>query len=201
MKRLIDVVGAGLLLALAWPLMLVTALVVAVRLGRPVLFTQARVGRHGRIFRIDKFRSMTDARDAAGQLLPDEVRLTPTGRLLRSTSLDELPQLFAILRGDMSLVGPRPLLPEYLPLYSPWHARRHEVPPGLTGWAQVNGRAALAWDDKLDLDVWYVDHRSLWLDLRILAMTAWLVFRRERTEGAGNVRFTGSTRQGPPGHP
>lgn len=201
MKRLLDLLGSSLLLVLLWPVMLAAAALVALRLGRPVLFAQARAGLHGRTFRLYKFRSMTDARDASGTLLDDAVRLTPAGRFLRSTSLDELPQLFSILRGDMSLVGPRPLLPEYLPLYSPQHARRHEVRPGLTGWAQVNGRAALAWDDKLDLDVWYVEHQSLWLDLQILVRTAWLVVRRQRTEGAGNVRFTGSTRRGPVGRP
>lgn len=197
MKRCIDVTVAALVICLTWPMLLLIAVLVAWRLGRPILFTQVRVGRGGRLFTLRKFRSMSDARAADGALLPDALRLTPFGRWLRSTSLDELPQVFNIVYGDMSLVGPRPLLPEYLPLYSAWHARRHEVRPGLTGWAQVNGRAALDWDDKLDLDVWYVEHQSLWLDLRILGLTAWLVLRRERVEGVGNVPFTGSAHSGP----
>jgi len=178
-KRCLD-----LLLLLAsgpvWlPALALTALLVRAFMGRPVVFRQPRPGRHGRIFQLRKFRTMTDARDRQGNLLPDAQRLTAFGRWLRATSLDELPELYNVLRGDMSLVGPRPLLVQYLPRYSPEQARRHEVPPGLTGWAQVHGRNAVSWEERFRLDVWYVDHRSLGLDLRILARTLGLVlFRR-----------------------
>ena len=194
MKRLLDVAVALVLLIATLPIVAAVAVVVRVALGSPVLFRQVRIGQHGRPFLLRKFRSMTDARDAAGTLLPDEARLPAVGRLLRSTSLDELPQLLSVLRGEMSLVGPRPLLPEYLPRYSAHHARRHEVKPGITGWAQVNGRAAAEWDDRLDLDVWYVDHQSFGLDLRILWRTLSQVLKREGVSGPGNVPFQGSRR-------
>ncbi len=164
------------------------------KLGSPVLFIQQRPGLHGKPFRMVKFRTMTDARDAAGQLLPDAQRLTPFGCFLRASSLDELPELWNVMRGEMSLVGPRPLLMEYLPLYSPQQARRHEVRPGITGWAQVNGRNAISWADKFALDVWYVDHRSLWLDVRILWLTMRKVLVRDGISAAGEAtmpRFEG----------
>jgi sugar transferase EpsL len=170
-KRLFDVAAAALLLLLLAPLLALLAVLVWLALGSPVLFRQERPGRHGRPFTLLKFRTMTDATDARGQLLPNERRLTRFGRWLRSTSLDELPELLNVLRGEMSIVGPRPLLMQYLPLYSPAQARRHEVRPGITGWAQVNGRNALEWEKRFALDVWYVDHRSLCLDLKILWMT------------------------------
>lgn len=170
-KRCVDVLAALVLLTVSLPVLAIVAVAVRLRLGRPVLFRQLRAGRHGRPFELVKFRTMTDARDATGALLPDEQRLTAFGRWLRSFSLDELPELLNVLRGDMSLVGPRPLPVHYLDRYEPWQARRHEVKPGLTGWAQVNGRNTLSWDERFRLDVWYVDHRSLWLDLRILFRT------------------------------
>jgi sugar transferase EpsL len=194
-KRAIDVLGSGVGLALLSPVLAVVAALVRWKLGRPVLFKQTRPGLHAQPFTLLKFRSMTDDRDAAGQLLPDEDRLPPFGRFLRSTSLDELPELWNVLRGDMSLVGPRPLLMEYVPRYSARHARRHEVRPGITGWTAVNGRNALAWHDRLELDVWYVEHRSLWLDLRILARTVAAVVRREGIsygDQATAPPFTGS---------
>lgn len=160
-----------------------------------MLFSQERPGLHGRVFRMYKFRSMTDARDSDGNLLPDAVRLTPFGKRLRSTSLDELPELWNVLKGDMSLVGPRPLLVAYLPLYTPEQMRRHAVRPGITGWAQVNGRNAISWEEKFALDVWYVDHWSLMLDLRILVLTLKKVFGREGVSADGHVtveKFTGS---------
>jgi lipopolysaccharide/colanic/teichoic acid biosynthesis glycosyltransferase len=170
MKRIFDVVVASLLLVVLSPLLAVVALLVRVRLGSPVFFRQLRPGRDGRVFTLMKFRTM---REGAGT---DAERLTKLGRFLRRTSLDELPELVNVVRGDMSLVGPRPLLVEYLPLYSPEQARRHEVRPGVTGWAQVSGRNALTWEEKLSLDVWYVDHRSFRLDLRILGRTVGAVF-------------------------
>jgi lipopolysaccharide/colanic/teichoic acid biosynthesis glycosyltransferase len=187
MKRTFDLLLVLATLPVWLPCIVVLALLVRLVLGGPVLFRQWRVGRHGRIFRLWKFRSMTDARDAQGRVLPDAERLTPFGRVLRSTSLDELPSLVNVLRGEMSLVGPRPLLVEYLPLYSPRQARRHEVRPGVTGWAQVNGRNTLGWEQRFEHDVWYVDHRSFWLDLRILAMTVDKVFRREGVSAEGHA--------------
>ena len=160
-------------------------MLVRLNLGRPVFFRQPRPGRQGRVFELIKFRTMTQARDAQGHLLPDAQRLTRFGRWLRSTSLDELPEVLNVLRGEMSLVGPRPLLVQYLDRYSPEQARRHEVLPGLTGWVQVKGRNALTWEEKFRLDVWYVDHRSLWLDLRILALTVWHVLRRHGVSAPG----------------
>lgn len=187
MKRLFDLIAATLgLLVLAMPL-LVLVWLVRRKLGSPVLFTQVRPGLHGQPFRMVKFRTMTDARGPDGQLLPDAERITPFGRWLRASSLDELPELWNVLRGEMSLVGPRPLLMEYLPLYSPVQARRLEVRPGITGWAQVNGRNAISWADKFALDVWYVDHRSLWLDVRILWMTVRKVLVRDGISAAGEA--------------
>jgi lipopolysaccharide/colanic/teichoic acid biosynthesis glycosyltransferase len=178
-KRTIDLVGAGVGLAALSPLALGIAVLVRLRLGSPVLFRQKRPGLHGETFEMLKFRTMREAFDAAGRPLPDAQRLTPFGRWLRSTSLDELPELWNVLQGEMSLVGPRPLLVEYLPRYSRFQARRHEVKPGITGWAQINGRNAISWDEKFRLDVWYVDHQSLWLDMQILATTFAKVLRRD----------------------
>jgi sugar transferase EpsL len=186
-KRAVDiVVSAVALLALA-PVILVVAVLVRAKLGAPVLFRQERPGLRGRPFVMLKFRTMTDSCDRAGNLLPDHRRLTSFGRFLRSTSLDELPELLNVLRGEMSLVGPRPLLMKYLPLYSPEQARRHEVRPGVTGWAQVNGRNELAWERRFDLDVWYVDHRNLALDLKIMLLTVAKVFRREGISQANHA--------------
>jgi lipopolysaccharide/colanic/teichoic acid biosynthesis glycosyltransferase len=170
-KRRLDVVVAAFVLAVAAIPMACIAVAIVVKMGLPVFLRQPRPGYRGRLFTLYKFRTMRDARDADGVLLPDERRLTPLGRFLRRTSLDELPELWNVLQGDMSLVGPRPLLPQYLDRYTPRQARRHEMRPGITGWAQVNGRNAITWQDKFDLDVWYVDHWSLGLDVRILWMT------------------------------
>ncbi|CAJ0889141.1 putative sugar transferase EpsL [Ralstonia mannitolilytica] len=187
MKRCFDVcVAAIALVLLAIPLLLL-ALLVRVKLGKPVLFSQLRPGMRGKPFRMIKFRTMTDARGPDGALLPDAQRLTSFGRFLRSTSLDELPELWNVLKGDMSLVGPRPLLMEYLPLYTPEQARRHEVRPGVTGWAQVNGRNALSWEEKFAHDVWYVDHASVLLDIRILWMTARKVLVRDGISAPGDA--------------
>ncbi len=195
MKRLFDVLAASLaLIFLALPL-LALAWVIRRKLGSPVLFRQVRPGLHVKPFTMVKFRTMTDERGSDGALLPDAQRLTYFGRFLRASSLDELPELWNVLRGDMSLVGPRPLLMEYLPLYTPEQARRHEVRPGITGWAQVNGRNAISWEDKFALDVWYVENRSLWLDLKILWRTVRKVLVRDGICAAGEAtmtRFTGS---------
>jgi sugar transferase EpsL len=185
--RLIDVVVAAVALVALSPLLAGIALLLLVSQGRPILFGQLRAGRHGRPFTLWKFRTMTDERDRRGGHLPDDRRLTPLGRRLRSTSLDELPELFNILVGDMSLVGPRPLPVRYLTRYTTEELRRHDVRPGLTGWAQVHGRNAVSWDERLALDVWYVDHRSLLLDLRILARTVGIVLRREGISGEGTA--------------
>ncbi|MDB4948263.1 MAG: sugar transferase family protein [Gemmatimonadetes bacterium] len=193
-KRAFDLAAALALLALTSPLLLAAAVAVRVALGSPVLFRQVRPGLAGRPFRMYKFRTMTEARDPEGRLLPDARRLGPVGRFLRSTSVDELPELLNVLRGEMSLVGPRPLLMEYLPLYTPEQARRHEVRPGITGWAQVNGRNALTWDEKFRLDVWYVENRGFLLDLRVLARTVRQVFCRDGIRHHGEAtmpRFTG----------
>lgn len=184
------------LVVLLLPVMVGIAIAILITMGRPVIFKQVRPGLQGRPFTMYKFRTMTDARDHEGKLLPDAERLTKLGRFLRSTSLDELPELINVIKGDMSLVGPRPLLMQYLPLYTAEQARRHEVRPGITGWAQVNGRNAIAWEEKFKLDVWYVDNWSLWLDLKILLLTVWKVLVREgiSQEGEATTRyFTGSS--------
>lgn len=186
-KRLLDLSASALALLLLSPMLGLVALLVRVKLGTPILFRQQRPGYRGRPFHILKFRTMSDRRAPDGSLLPDAERLGRFGRFLRSTSLDELPELFNILRGEMSLVGPRPLLMEYLPLYSAEQARRHDMPPGLTGWAQVHGRNALSWPDKFRLDVWYVDHWNFWLDIRIIFMTLVKVFKREGISQEGQV--------------
>jgi lipopolysaccharide/colanic/teichoic acid biosynthesis glycosyltransferase len=197
LKRALDIVLAGTLLLLLSPLALALAILVRWRMGPPALFRQVRPGKDARPFTLYKFRTMTDARGADGELLPDAARLTPLGRWLRRTSLDELPQLLNVLRGDMSLVGPRPLLMEYLPLYDARQARRHEVRPGITGWAQVNGRNALSWPERFELDLWYVEHRSFALDLKILGMTLLSVLRSEGINQPGEAtmdRFRGNDR-------
>jgi sugar transferase EpsL len=178
-KRVLDIAVSALMLLVLSPLLALLWVLVRVKLGSPVLFRQLRPGRLGVPFTIYKLRTMTDARDAAGELMPDSVRLTKFGEFLRRTSLDELPELLNVLRGDMSLVGPRPLLTEYLSLYSPEQARRHNVLPGITGWAQVNGRNAISWEQKFAADLWYVDHCSLRLDIWILLVTLWRLVRRE----------------------
>lgn len=179
LKRSLDISVALAGLILLSPMLLLLVLLVRMKLGSPVLFRQQRPGRQGKPFLLLKFRTMTDSRDADGMLLPDEQRLTRLGQLLRNTSLDELPELWNVLRGEMSLVGPRPLLMQYLDHYTPEQARRHDVRPGITGWAQVNGRNAISWDKKFELDVWYVENQSLWLDLRILWLTVWNVLLRK----------------------
>lgn len=194
-KRLFDL----LLLLIAAPLILPVTAIVAVlvrrKLGSPVLFRQLRPGKDGKLFEMMKFRSMLDKDGADGNPLPDSERLTPFGARLRSTSLDELPALWNVFKGDMSLVGPRPLLPDYLPLYSPEQARRHDVLPGITGWAQINGRNSISWSSKFELDVWYVDNRSLWLDIRIIALTLLKVVKRDGISADGEAtmpKFSGN---------
>ena len=197
-KRLFDLLVTTLGLIIILPLMLVLSLLVWIFLGTPVLFRQQRPGYKGRPFITYKFRTMTDRCGPEGNLLPDPERLTPFGRFLRSTSLDDLPQLFNVLRGEMSLVGPRPLLMQYLKRYTPEQMRRHDVLPGITGWAQINGRNTLDWENKFRLDVWYVDHWSLWLDTKILILTPWKVFKREGINQPGHVtaeEFKGSDDQ------
>lgn len=186
-KRLFDLalVIPGLLLLS--PVLILLFILVRVCLGWPVLFSQLRPGYKGRIFRVYKFRSMTNTCNAQGELLPDADRLTRLGQFMRSTSLDELPELFNVLKGEMSLVGPRPLLTRYLTRYSPEQARRHDVLPGITGWAQINGRNAISWEEKFRLDVWYVDHWSLWLDIKILLLTIWKVLKREGINQEGHA--------------
>ena len=195
MRRFFDLsVTLLALLLLALPLLLL-ALLVRTKLGSPVFFRQTRPGLHGKPFEMVKFRTMTDARDAQGELLPDSERLPPFGRFLRSSSLDELPELWNVLKGQMSLVGPRPLLMEYLPLYTPQQYRRHEVRPGVTGWAQVNGRNAISWEEKFALDVWYVENQSFWLDVKILFLTVKKVLVKDGINAAGEAtmtKFTGS---------
>jgi sugar transferase EpsL len=204
LKRVIDVVLIVIGLIVLSPVFVVLSLKVRREFGTPVVFRQSRPGLDGRIFTIRKFRTMTDERGPDGQLLPDEDRLTPFGSWLRSSSLDELPEMFNVLAGEMSLVGPRPLLVEYLPLYTPEQARRHEVRPGITGWAQVHGRNDMSWEDKLALDVAYVDNRSLWLDVRILLRTLWVMVRREGISMEGHAtaaRFRGSATVEAPENP
>lgn len=190
MKRAFDVVVAGAALVVLSPVLAVVAVLVRLRLGSPVLFRQERAGLHGQPFVLTKLRTMTDERGADGELLPDEDRLPAFGALLRSTSLDELPELVHVLRGEMSLVGPRPLPTKYLPRYSPRQARRHEVRPGITGWAQVNGRNAAGWAERLEMDVWYVEHRSLLLDVKILWRTLRVVVSREGVAEEGGATMT-----------
>jgi sugar transferase EpsL len=195
-KRLLDLVLTVPALILLSPVLLVTALLVHVKLGAPVLFRQQRPGLNGQPFTIYKFRTMTDARDTNGQLLPDAERLTKFGRFLRSTSLDELPELLNVLKGEMSLVGPRPLLMQYLERYTPQQARRHETWPGITGWAQINGRNAITWEQKFELDVWYVKHVTFRLDVKIIALTIWKTLKREGISEPGQAtmqEFTGNT--------
>ena len=199
LKRLFDILGAVLGLLILLPIIVTLAWQVRRKLGSPVLFRQTRPGLHGKPFQLIKFRTMRNAIGLDGRPLPDSERMTSFGSFLRSASLDELPELWNVLKGDMSLVGPRPLLMEYLPLYSLEQARRHELRPGVTGWAQVNGRNALSWDEKFRLDVWYVDNHSFWLDLKILSLTVKKVLVREGISAAGEVTmtyFTGSSKEG-----
>lgn len=195
MKRMFDLLLSFLALGFFLPVILVIALLIRLKLGSPVFFRQTRPGKGGAPFQMVKFRTMLDALDKHGNALPDNQRMTSFGGFLRSTSLDELPELWNVLKGDMSLVGPRPLLMEYLSLYTKEQYRRHEVRPGITGWAQVNGRNAISWEDKFRLDVWYVDNRSFWLDLKILFLTVKKVLFRDGISGEGEAtmsRFTGS---------
>jgi lipopolysaccharide/colanic/teichoic acid biosynthesis glycosyltransferase len=196
LKRILDVLVSVAALAALFPVIAVVALLIHRKLGTPVLFRQTRPGKDGKPFQMVKFRTMLDAVDAQGNSLPDSERMTAFGHLLRSTSLDELPGLWSVLKGEMSLVGPRPLLMEYLPLYSKEQYRRHDVRPGVTGWAQVNGRNAISWEEKFKLDVWYVDNRSFWLDIKILFFTVKKVLVRDGISGGGEVtmgKFTGNT--------
>lgn len=179
LKRLFDILASLIGLILLSPVILVTAILVRSKLGSPIFFTQDRVGKDNKIFKMIKFRTMTDDRNKWGELLSDEERLTPFGQFLRSTSIDELPELINVLKGDMSLVGPRPLLVKYLPLYNKEQARRHEVRPGITGWAQINGRNSISWSEKFKLDIWYVDNKSFLLDIKILFLTVYKVIKRD----------------------
>ena len=195
MKRTVDVTFSVLALLFLSPLLVLVAVLIRFKLGSPVLFRQSRPGLHGKLFDIIKFRTMNDRRDREGNLLDDHDRLNGFGKFLRATSLDEFPELWNVLRGQMSFVGPRPLLAEYLPLYSAKQARRHEVRPGITGWAQINGRNAQSWDERFNLDLWYADHRSLWLDCKILVLTLWNVIARKGISSEGHAtmpKFTGS---------
>ena len=197
-KRSFDLVGAAAAIILLSPVLIAIAVFVRLLIGSPILFRQERSGLGAQSFEILKFRSMTDMRDDNGALLPDAERLSLFGRWLRASSLDELPELLNVATGDMSLVGPRPLLVQYVPLYTAEQARRHEVRPGITGWAQVNGRNALSWEEKFALDVWYVDHQSFWLDAKIIALTAWKVLKREGISQAGEATmplFEGSAKK------
>lgn len=198
MKRVFDFLVAGLLLIILIPVLLIVAFLITVKLGTPVLFIQSRPGLYGRPFDIIKFRTMTNEKDNEGNLLPNENRMTSFGSFLRSTSLDELPALFNVLKGEMSLVGPRPLRKHYLPLYSDFQMRRHNVKPGITGWAQVNGRNAISWDERFEMDVWYVNNQSFWLDLKILFLTVLKVVKREDIAHEGDVSmppFEGNNRE------
>ena len=195
LKRLYDALFASIALILLSPIIIIVAALISKKLGSPIFFQQIRPGLGGKPFKMVKFRTMLDAVDSQGNPLPDEVRLTDFGKFLRSTSLDELPELWNVLKGDMSLVGPRPLLMEYLPLYSTDQARRHEVRPGVTGWAQINGRNAISWEQKFELDTWYVDNQSLWLDIKILFLTVWKVVHRDGISADGEAtmtKFTGT---------
>ena len=197
MKRLLDIIISLSALILLAPLYAVISYKVKKNLGSPILFKQTRPGLHAQPFDMIKFRTMKDATDASGNLLPDSMRMTAFGKMLRSSSLDELPELWNVLKGDMSLVGPRPLLMEYVPLYNKEQTRRHEMRPGITGWAQINGRNAISWEEKFQLDVWYVDNHSIWLDLKILLLTLKKVFIKEGISADGEVtmtKFTGSNK-------
>lgn len=194
-KRVFDILGAAIGMIVFTPVLIVISLMIRRGMGSPVLFRQIRPGRDGKPFQMIKFRTMREAVDTDGRPFPDAERITKLGRFLRSSSLDELPELWNVLKGEMSLVGPRPLLMEYMPLYSPEQVRRHEVRPGITGWAQVNGRNAISWEDKFALDVWYVENRSLWLDLKIIWLTVRRVIKRDGISAAGEAtmtKFTGS---------
>jgi lipopolysaccharide/colanic/teichoic acid biosynthesis glycosyltransferase len=194
-KRALDIIGANLGLLILSPVLLIVALMIRRQMGSPVLFRQTRPGLHGKAFQMIKFRTMRDAVDVHGNPLPDSDRITPLGRFLRASSLDELPELWNVLKGEMSLVGPRPLLMEYLPLYSPEQDRRHEVRPGITGWAQVNGRNSISWGEKFALDIWYVDNQNIWLDLKIIWLTIRKVIKRDDIDdvgGVGQEKFEGN---------
>ena len=186
-KRIFDFLSALTALFFLFPIIILVAILIRIKLGSPIIFTQDRPGLNSKVFKMMKFRTMLDRKDSCGNLLPDSERMTKFGSFLRSTSLDELPGLFNVLKGDMSLVGPRPLLIQYLPLYNKDQSRRHDVRPGITGWAQVNGRNAISWENKFSLDVWYVDNQSFWLDLKILVLTVKKVFVREGINAAGHV--------------
>lgn len=194
-KRLLDIIVASISLTLLGPILIFVALLIKARLGSPILFSQARPGKDGKPFQMIKFRTMRDSSDENGKPLPDHQRMTPLGSFLRAASLDEFPELWNVLKGEMSLVGPRPLLMEYLPLYSERQYRRHDVLPGITGWAQVNGRNALSWEEKFELDIWYVENQSVWLDIKILCLTVKKVLVRDGINAVGEAtmtKFTGS---------
>lgn len=190
-KESMDRIVAFAALLIFFPVLAIVAILISLQMGFPILFVQPRCGQNSQIFNFYKFRTLTNDRDQEGNLLPDEQRSTPLGQFLRRSSLDELPQLWNVLKGDMSLVGPRPLVVRYLPRYTPEQARRHEVKPGVTGWAQINGRNGISWEKKFSLDVWYVEHWNLWLDLKILVLTAWIVMRKEGT--SQQEEFRGSS--------
>jgi len=195
-KRLTDIIGSLFGLIILSPLLIIIAIMVRIQLGSPVLFRQQRPGLYGKPFWMYKFRTMTNNKDENGNLLPDEKRITKFGNFLRRTSIDELPELINVFKGDMSLVGPRPLLMQYLPLYSPEQARRHEVRPGITGWAQINGRNAISWEQKFEYDIWYIDHQSIGLDVKILFLTFWKVIRRKEVNAENHATmpaFTGNS--------
>lgn len=197
-KHLLDLIFSLLLLVFLWPVFLVIIVYVRIQMGKPVIFKQARPGENEKIFMMYKFRTMTDEKNKVGNLLPDDKRLTKFGNFLRKTSLDELPELFNILKGEMSFVGPRPLLAKYLERYNDEQKRRHEVKPGLTGWAQINGRNAISWEEKFKLDVWYVDHWSLWLDIKIFFLTIIKVLKREGVSQEGHAtmeEFKGNNKE------
>ncbi|KIH71419.1 sugar transferase [Salinicoccus roseus] len=198
-KRVTDVTTASIGIVLASPIFIATGYLVAIKIGKPVIFKQTRVGKDNQLFDLYKFRTMTNETDGEGNLLPNEERHTKTGRMLRKYSLDELPQLINVIKGDISLVGPRPLLVDYLPLYNARQSRRHEVKPGITGWAQVNGRNSISWQEKFELDIWYVENRSMLLDLYIIYLTIIKVFKSEGVNSTGTVtmrRFEGNTENG-----
>ncbi|MFP3123375.1 sugar transferase [Ectobacillus funiculus] len=203
MKRLFDLITSLLFLVLLLPITIIVAIFVRIKLGSPIIFKQQRPGLHGKPFYLYKFRTMTDAKGPNGKLLPDHIRLTSFGKFLRKCSLDEVPQLINVVKGDISLVGPRPLLMEYLPLYSKEQAKRHDVRPGITGWAQVNGRNSISWDEKFKLDVWYVKNQSFLLDMKILFLTVIKVFKSEGINQSGHVTmeaFTGTKSSGGKGN-